>query len=477
MLETYTALLTETSRNLYRNARDNPLLYTLFTFMTLFSILVIAGLTVFGLNSELTLNLQDVMIGLFFVFLLKTIVDIYKYFVTSEAVAYALSMPFSHWKTIGNIFFVVFWTQLGIWALFSGLYSLLLALAGVNLGYPIEYMQFTLSVILATFLGTVIALHFFSLKKWRLMGVPFIISAYLYYGSIDAMIILIVLSALYCIWSMHHGLDAFLFVRRKKRQQPPPTTMVFSPFRAILTKESIITWRDNLYASYIITAALTGAITGYLTIYGEELFIPEALRENLEHLMPFLYVFIGVYIVSIYTAVFPTLNMFLNEEKTSWILHHLPVAKNIMITGKTGSLVLTFLCSIPYLAYYIAFTGFEYALFALWLLVFTFLAGVILSLPLGARYMGKKSDILVLYSVALLMFLISGVGVALSTVFGRLVGIEPIFYLGSILGELVLLFGAIHVSADILSLRYTKPHRLFTLVKKKLSGLNYMRND
>lgn len=465
MLDTYATILTETSRNLIRNARDNPVLYVMFTLMILFSVLVIAGLTVFGLQSELAINLRDIMIALFFVFLLKTAVDIYKYFINSEAVTYALTMPVPHWKTMGNIFLAVFWTQLGIWVFFSGIYSILLVLAGVNLGYPSEYLQFTFSVILAGFLGTSLALHFFSEKRWRLIGVPIIIGLYLYFDSIYVLIALIGISALYCFYSMHHVLDAYLFARRKKRRQTPTQRLFSTPLRSIFHKETTVMWRDNLYQSYIVTTAVTGAITGYLTIYGEEILIPEALRESLENLMPFLYVFIGGYIVTVYTAVFPTLNMFFNEEKTLWVLRHIPLSSETIVAGKASSILLSFITAIPFLAFYVAFTGFEYLGFATWLLIFSFLAGVILSLPLGVRYLGKKSDILVLYSVALLVFIISSLGAGVSTVLDFFPGFQLVFYLGSIGVELIILFGSIQLAGISFDPKYVKPRSFGNLLK------------
>lgn len=461
MLETYAIVLTQTSRTLIRNAKENPLLYIFFILMTLFSVVVVAGLTIITVESNLAVDFHDIVLAIFFVFLLKTVVDLYKHFINAETVTYGLSTPISHWKTLGGIWLAVFWTNLGIWVVFSGLYTVLLALAGVNLGYPMEYLYLTMSIIMALFLGLSLTVHFFSEKRWRLFAIPLLIGLYLYIQNIVVVTILLVLSILYWFYSVQYGLDSFLFARRKKRTQPYYRQKNRSALRTIFDKETTIMWRDNLYVGYIITAAITGAITGYLTLFGQDLFIPETVQDTLQHIMPSLYLFIGVYIVVVYTAVFPALNMFFNEEKTLWVLRHNPVSAHTIVTGKASSLLLSFTTALPFLAFYCAFTGFENLILASWLLVFGFTTAVIFSLPLGAKYLGKKSDILVLYSVALLVFIINTFGFAVSTLLGFFSSMYQLFFYCVLFCLLiVLLYGSLYMSSLVLTLSYKKPFKL-----------------
>jgi len=171
-------------------------------------------------------------------------------------------------------------------------------------------------------------------------------------------------------------------------------------------------------------------------------------------LLSFTFVFLGIYIVVIYTAVFPALNLFLNEEKTMWILRNLPISNGTILKGKALSLTLCFITTLPFLAYISLFIGLKNIIFLIWLLVFSYIAGVIISLPLGAKYVGKKSDILLLYSVAMILFAVLGVagnlGLSLKTR-----GEFAIFLFGLVLiVEVFVLFLSLKLSARILSLKY-----------------------
>ena len=196
-----------------------------------------------------------------------------------------------------------------------------------------------------------------------------------------------------------------------------------------------------------------GGFAGYLTVFGEDLLIPKQLQILSQSFLPTAYGVLGIYVVVIYTAVFPTISMFLNEEHTLWITRHLPICEKRVIQGKVLGLSLPFIASFPFLWFYAAFTGTEYLLFSLWFLVFSFLAAVIVSLPIAAKYVGKKSDILVLYCVALLVFVILGVGFRLEKVFAGSLMSQLVFYVVSILVEVGLLLVSMWLSSILFSLK------------------------
>jgi len=168
MLETYTTVLTDVSRNLYRNMRDSPILYLWFGLMMFFSVVMLAGLTFFMIEAEIEISLDDVFFTVFFVFLLKVSYDFHRHFIKSDAVSYSLSTPVKHSKTVFEIFLVIFWSNLGLWVLLSSLYSVTLIYLGINMGYPVEYLKFTFGVMLACVIGVTVSLHFFSSKRYRL---------------------------------------------------------------------------------------------------------------------------------------------------------------------------------------------------------------------------------------------------------------------------------------------------------------------
>jgi hypothetical protein len=194
--------------------------------------------------------------------------------------------------------------------------------------------------------------------------------------------------------------------------------------------------------------------TGYLSLYGTDLFIPESIQRLIQGFLPSLVVFLGCYIVVMYAAVFPALNLFLSEEKTLWILRNLPLKNETIVYGKTLALSLCFLTTLPYLAFVPVFLGGNDLLFLLWFLGFSFLAAVIIAVPLGVKYAGKKSDILLLYSVAMILFIIlSVVGAGMNLlrhVFG--LSILPLCLL-LLLMEATLLFLSLKLSARLLVLK------------------------
>lgn len=192
--------------------------------------------------------------------------------------------------------------------------------------------------------------------------------------------------------------------------------------------------------------------TGYLYKYGTDLFIPESIQKIVGGFLPSMFVFLGCYVVIMYTAVFPALNLFLTEEKTMWILRTLPVKNETIVYGKTLALSLCFLTALPYLAFIPIFVGVSDLGFLLWFLIFSFLAAVILAIPLGVKYAGKKSDILLLYSVAMILFVILGtVGAGLNILRSfTTISILPLYFQLIIL-EVLLLFFSFKLSSRILT--------------------------
>ena len=155
--------------------------------------------------------------------------------------------------------------------------------------------------------------------------------------------------------------------------------------------------------------------------------------------------------MTIYSSVFISLNLFLNEENTLWIIRNMPISEKTIIYGKSLSLLLPFLCSIPFIAYFSAFTMGESIFYLIWFFVFSYLAGVIISFPLGAKYIGKKLDIMLLYSVSMIILFILGISYSFTNIFYLFLSNDIIFYLIILLIEIILLFLSFEVSANILS--------------------------
>jgi hypothetical protein len=453
MLETYSALLTEMSRNLYRNARESPVLYVWFSGMLVFSLMMFAVLTLFMINYQISLKINDIVLSLCFLFLVKSSADFHRYFSTSAVMTYAFSTQVSQKKTLFEIFLVVFWVNLGLFVLLSSLYTVFLGGAGVYLSYPLEYLQVLLGIMLGLVLGPVFALHYFSPHRLRLLPVAGIIAGFWLFQSVPLLLVLLCCAVVYLWWSLRYVLDSYQYVARKKRQQEQLKSHIYESRLAIFHKETITLWRDRLLPSFVFTAALMGGFAGYLTVFGEDLLIPKQLQILSQSFLPTAYGVLGIYVVVIYTAVFPTISMFLNEEHTLWITRHLPIHEKTVIQGKVFALSLPFIASFPFLWFYAAFTGMKYLLFSLWFLVFSFLAAVIVSLPIAVKYVGKKSDILVLYCVALLVFVILGVVFGLEKVFAGSLMSQLVFYVVSILVEVGLLLVSMWLSSLLFSLK------------------------
>lgn len=408
MFKTTGLLLNEIIRTLTQKISSSPFLYLFFSCMIFFSVVMFAFLTVFMMYTESNISLIDVYFALFAIFFMKTSADCHKYFISSPSLCYALSTDVSHTKTINNIFLAIVLLNSALWFCLSGLYLFVLYLLDIFVFYPVEYFLFSIGVLSALVMGCTVCIHFFSRFQYRLIPSIVVVLFLWYSQSLVFLFFVFPLVVVHLFWSSHHGMDSYLFVKRKQRNKELNQAKVRSPLLALFYKEITILWRERLLFSFIVTAILTAVFTGYFAVYGADVLIPESFLEYAGDFLPNMFVFLGVYIVVIYTGVFPSLNLFLNEEKTLWILRNLPISCEDVIKGKILSLSLCFVAAIPFVAYLVVFIGLDDIVFLVWFFVFSFIAAVGISLPFAAKYVGKKSDILLLYSVSMILFAVLG---------------------------------------------------------------------
>jgi len=458
MLDTSRLLLLEIARNLRKKITTSPILYLFFSSMIFFSIVMFAFLTFFLLQTETMLNFMDVFFTVFFLLLMKSASDMHAQFISAPQVAYALSTDVPHQRTLGEIVLTIVLMNLGLWFSFSALYLLVLSGLRLPVYYPLEYLLFSLSVLVGILLGCSLSLHFFSSKPYRLLPALLVLGFCWLSQSMMFVACMLPLAFLQCLWTLSHSLDSYRFVKRKKRSSGLTQVQPRGILLALFAREVTGIWRDRLYFSFIAMSIGTALGTGYLFLYGTDLLIPVQIQRYLSGFLPSLFVFLGCYVVVMYAAVFPALNLFLTEEKTMWILRSLPVSNHVIVYGKTLALSLSFLTTLPFLAFIPLFLGVDDLLFLFWFLGFSFLAAVIIALPLGVKYVGKKSDILLLYSVAMILFVVLsvvGAGVNLLRSYAHL-SILPLCLLLICL-ELTLLFLSLKLSTYLLSLSVRKP--------------------
>jgi len=386
-----------------------------FSSMVFFSIVMFAFLTFFLLHTKVTFNMMDVFYMVFFLLLMKSVSDMHTQFITAPQAAYALSTQMSQKIYVGQVVLTIVLINMSLWFSFSLLYLLILSMLHIPLYYPLEYIFFSVSVLTAILLGCSLSLHFFSSKLYRLLPTMLLLGFCWWSQSMGFVASMFPLALLHCLWSLSHPLDSYRFVRRKQRTNMLAQVHPRGALHALFMREVTVLWRDRLFFSFVSMSVFTALGTGYLFLYGTDLFIPESIQQYLRGFLPSLFVFLGCYIVVMYAAVFPSLNLFLTEEKTMWILRCLPVSNGTVVYGKTLALSLCFLTTLPFLAIIPVFLGPTDLLFLLWFLGFSFLAAVCIAVPLGVKYVGKKSDILLLYSVAMMLFvLLSLVGAGMN---------------------------------------------------------------
>ena len=407
----YALELTETSRNLGKKARESPALYGWFSVIIAFSVVMSARLTIFEMSASFPMDMEQIFFAMFFLFMLKASADFHRYFVDSRRIEYLFSSPISHFRVSFGIFNLIFWVNLGLWALFSSSYIFMLSLYEVPVGYPDLYLKFTLGVVLAITLGVVLAIHYFSPKR-RFMIVPVIfISALWYFHELWQIFLLIAISLPYLLWALKISRGSFGYVVRKERKSAAAySKKIRNPLEALRWKEITVLWRDRLILSFLITAVSVGIGSGYLAVHIDTGIFPPPIRPYIVPALPFIFLFLGSFILASYLFVFPALNIFLSEENTLWILKNLPVSGKKIVSGKTSAMALALLTASVFPFYFSIFTGLRYIPLAFFVLILSFFLSTAISLPFGIRYAGKKSDVLLLYSVSILLFTVLSIG-------------------------------------------------------------------
>jgi hypothetical protein len=452
MFDTTRLLLLEITRSVRQKMRSSPILYFFFSLMMFFSVVMFGFLAFFLLRTDTSFHFLDVFYVIFFLFLMKSASDLHHYFIAAPQVGYALSTPWSHRKTVGGIVLSILGINLLLWFGFSALFLLVVAGLRVPMNYPVEYLLFSVDILVAIVLGCSLALHFFSSRRYRALPAVVLLLFFWFSQSMLYIALLAPVAVLQCVWSLSYAMESFRFVNRKERTKERVDVRIRSLVRTVFFREVTVTWRERLYFSFVSMSVFTALGTGYLYLYGTDLFIPETIQKMIKGFLPSLFVFLGCYVVVMYAAVFPALNLFLTEEKTLWILRNLPVKNETIVYGKTLSLSLCFLTTLPYLAFVPVFLGTGDLLFLLWFLVFSFLAAVILAVPLGVKYAGKKSDILLLYSVAMILFVLLSVVGAGMNILRHTLGVSILLLCLLMLAlEATVLFLSLKLSARLLS--------------------------
>ena len=457
MFDTTKVILINNTRNLIKKMKEAPVLYFIFTGMMVFSIIIFAFATFFILNIDIGLDvsLEDIFFTIFFIFLLKSAADFHNHFTESIPLSYSLSTNVNQKRTIFEIFLAILLIQLILWFSFSSMFLLALSLFKVNIVFPIVYLLFTLGVIASVCLGGAISINFFSPNRLRLLPTIILLGFYIQLRHPLYVAFTLPLCVLQISWSIKNSLYSYLFSKRKERIKERSQVKIRSIVKSLFFRETTVLWRDKLLFSFIFTAITTGLFSGYLFVYGEDILIPEALRKTLGGgFLPQMFVFLGIYIVVVYTAVFPALNLFLNEEKTMWLVRHMPVKNDILIYGKTSALSLCFLTSLPFIPYISIFMGLDQLVFLIWFLIFSYIAGIIISVPLGVKYVGKKSDIMLLYSVAMILFAILGTMATLGSIIEAHFEYPILIYSLILLLEILILYISLKLSSQLLALKY-----------------------
>lgn len=454
MFNTTKTILDNNTRNLIKKIREAPILYSFFGFMIFFSIVTFAYGTYFSFYTEIDISIEEAFYSLFFIFMLKSSVDFYNNFIKPGFLSYALTTQIDQRDTINEIFLSVLVTQLLIWFSLSIPFLIILSFLGINVWYPVEYIFFTFGIIGATFLGAILSTHFFSSKKFRLMPTIVLLFFILYSKSYYYTVIIFPLIVIQYIWTLNHSIESYQYVNRKERTKERIQVKIRSQPMAFFFRETTVIWRDRLLFSFIITSVIAAVTSGYFYMYGEELILPESIRLRAQGFLPAMFMFLGIYVVVVYTSVFPTLILFLNEEKTMWILRNLPVSTDKIVFGKVTSLILCFITAIPYIAYIVIFIGIDNLFFITWLLIFSFIAGVILALPIGAKYVGKKSDLLLLYSISMILLVILGLITSFSYYIWENFDLAIILLMLLLIIEIGVLFFSIKLSSYVLKIEY-----------------------
>lgn len=377
--------------------------------MTVFSVIMIVGISLVFIRLDIELAERDLFFVILSIFILKGAYDFYRLFTTKKPLVYAFATQKKQTTTVAEIIFAILWSNLGFWALLSGFYTVLLMNFTLPFNGAEAYILLTVSVGLASIIGPVTTLFLFSNKRFFLpfISVP-LLGLWAYFSWINLGLIILFYLFLSVV-SLRFVLESYLFQQQKNRSHENENTQFKGSVLSVFVKESLYLWRERLLLSIIFSASFLGIGTGYLSVYGQSIFLPEEIRFFTMYLSSETYAFVGTYVLVVYSSVFITLNMFLGEKDKVWILKLLPIPANIFVLGKLSALFLSFLTSIPFLAFFIAFTQGESAVSIILLYVFSFLSGTIIAAPLGSKYLGSTSDVLLLYSLSLLMLFVVGI--------------------------------------------------------------------
>ncbi len=456
MFETTKVLIKNNTRNIFKKMKEAPILYTVFIAMIIFSILMFGFTTFFIINFEtrLDVSLNDIYFLVIFAFFFKSSYDFYNHFIKAENVTYALSTNVKQRKTIFEIFLGILVINLIIWFSFSIMFLLSLMIFNVGISYPIEYLIFTSGVLVGICLGCSVCINFFSPQRYRLLPIIILVGFYLYSKQPLFISLTIPIAFLHVGWSIKNAILSHQYIRRKKRVKEKSQIKKRNVISALFNREITVIWRDKLFFSFIFSSCVTGFGAGYLFLYGDKLFIPESLIKLYGSFLPSMFVFMGVFVVIVYTGVFPALNLFLNEEKTMWIIRHIPLKSDTIVFGKTSALALCFVTSIPFIPYISIFIGFDKIVFLIWFLIFSYIAGIIISVPLGVKYVGKKSDIMLLYSIAMILFAVLGSAAMLGLFIENQFRYPILFYVLILIVETIVLYVSLKLSSKILAVKY-----------------------
>ncbi len=401
----YSLELTEISRALRAKAKDSPVLYLWF------SVIMATRLTVFEMDASFPLDMEQIFFAVFFLFLLKASADIHRYFITSDRMEYLFASPLSRLSIPLGVFMVIFWTNLGLWTLFSSTYILILSLYSVPIVYPWLFLNFTMAVMLSSVLGTGMAIHYFSPKRWLMVFPVFFISALWYFHDARQTGFILLSSIPYLIFALYVSPNSFGYIVRKERKDAIAyTRAVRDAVGAMRWKEMTVLWRDRLVTSFLVTSVSVGIVSGYLAVHTDPNIFPPEARVMVIPNLPFIFLFLGIFILASYLFVFPALNTFLAEEKTLWILKNLPLSGRDIIYGKLGGLVLPLITALAFPFYFAIFTGMGRIFLSFAVLLLAFFLSLAVSLPFGIRYAGKRSDVLLLYTVSILIFTVLSIG-------------------------------------------------------------------
>ena len=450
MLETFNLIITDSWRSFRKNLTQAPLLYVLFFSMAIFSVMMIAGISLVFLRLDILISIRELFFVIFGIFLLKAAYDFYRLFITNHALVYALSTQKKQSTILSETVFVIIWSNLGFWAVLSGFYTVVIFFLNLSFNGTAAYLLLTNAVILSSITGSLLSYLLFSKYRWFL---PLTSSPLLFLWIDFNWMVLLFLFMVYIFlfWIfLRFALDSYLFQQQKNKVHIDETIRFPGSFWSVCVKEWIFLWRERLLISIIFSASFLGISTGYLAVFGQSSFLPEELRFFTNRLSLETYAFVGIYVLVVYAAVFITLNLFLNEENKVWLIKSVPLSAESFVLGKMLAMILPGIGSIPFLAFFLAFTESESALTVIWMFIFSFISGLIITAPLGSKYIGKKSDILLLYSVSLIMLFISGIGFSLIEFASSSQAFLVILSITSLI-LVVLLFVSVKVSAFFLN--------------------------